>query len=192
MDRRRFMKLSLSAGALVVTYQSSAFFFALKTPEVIEDDYPFDFLTMEDRKVLLAIIPVVLGNSLTFQHSAKKPNMLDVNHNELLKKDLKSIIRGWDTTIIHLAPDTQDEIRQLLDTIQGHPLFRKIILAPQNFNNPKEIDTFLNEWAKSLDHIIVKNELRYAYLAFCNITTSSWYALERSWPTTGYRGAPTL
>lgn len=192
MDRRLFMKLTFSAGTLVATYQSSAFLFALETPELLADDYPFDFLTKEDRKVLLAIIPVVLGNSLKFQHFSEEAQTLIIKHDELLKRDLKFIIRSWDSTVIHLAPDTQDEIRKLLNTIQGHPLFRKIIMAPRNFNNTKEIDTFLNKWSKSLDHIILKNELRYAYLAFCNITTSSWYALERSWPTTGYRGAPTV
>lgn len=184
MDRRLFMKLTVTGGALVASYQSSVFLLAIKTPDLIQDTYAFDFLTEQDRQVLAAIIPVVLGDAL------KIP--LEDESDKNLTPYLKELIRSWDTTLIHLAVDTQDEIRKLFDTIQGHPLFRKIIQAPMDFTHKEHVDDFLKKWSQSLNHIILSNELRYAYLALCNITTSSWYAMDDSWSVTGYKGIPPL
>ena len=184
MDRRLFMKLTVTSGALVASYHSSVFLLALKTPDLIQDDYVFDFLTEQDRQVLSAIIPVVLGDAL------KVPVKNESDKN--LTQYLKELIRSWDFTLIHLAVDTQNEIRKLFDTIQGHPLFRKVIQAPMDFTHKEQVNIFLQNWSQSLNHIILTNELRYAYLAFCNITTSSWYAMDDSWSVTGYKGIPPL
>lgn len=180
MDRRLFMKLTLLGGTLTAAYQSSSLLFAIKTPEIIQDDYSFAFLTPEDRQVLTAIIPVVLGDALS------------IKLGDRFISNLKEIIRNWDTTLIHLPPNDQDGIRKLFDTIQGHALFRQVISAPMDFTSQLEVDNFLKQWSQSLDHIILKNELRYAYLAFCNITTSSWYSMQESWRLTEYQGMPNL
>jgi hypothetical protein len=214
MDRRKFLFMASGVGATAVAYQASVFLLSINSPKLIEDDYLFQFLTKKDRRLLSAMIPVILDTSMPVRVLQEPPKQKEkdmggkqkppanpfqsplINKKlsnievTMLQKFLKEILRRWDKAVTHLSPDIQDEVRKLFDTINGHYAYRFILKTPMNFNDAQAVDTFLREWKETLNDQIVKNDLRNAYVILTSLSNAIWYGMEGSWRVTGYEGPP--
>ena len=146
--------------------------------------YSFEFLTPIDRGILSKLIPVILADSL--------PKFLDVR-----KLAIEEVIVGWDIAVMGLPVLTQNEIKKLLLVMNSNFIFsltpRLITGVPDAWEDPNEIDAFLNNWRKSdPQNFITGNELRVGYIGLVELTMASWYGNSRSWEFCGYSGPPEL
>jgi len=146
--------------------------------------HTFEFLTPKDRGVLSKLIPVILAGSL--------PNSLEVKH-----LAIKEVIVGWEIAVTGLPILIQNEIRRLFLVMNSNLIFsltpRLITGVPDAWEDPNEIDVFLNSWRKSdPNNLITGNELRVGYMGMVELTMASWYGNARSWEFCGYTGPPAL
>lgn len=142
----------------------------------------FEFLKPEDRGILSKLIPVILAESLPFS----------VEERDLA---IKEVIVGWDIAVIGLPFLIQKEIKRLFFVMNSNFIFsltpRLLTGVPDAWDDPSEIDDFLNKWRKSdPKNIITGNELRVGYMGLVELTMASWYANSRSWEFCGYSGPP--
>ena len=60
---------------------------------------------------------------------------------------------------------------------------------PDAWEDPREIDNFLNKWRISdPNNFFTGNELRVGYMGLVELTMASWYGNPRSWEFCGYSG----
>ena len=151
-------------------------------PEGLGHD--FEFLTPKKRGILSKLTPVILADGLP---TTAEQKALAVSE----------IIVGWDIAVSGLTPLIQAEIRKLFSVLDSNFILsltpRLITGVPGAWDDPKEIDDFLNNWRFSdPQSILTGKDLRVGYMAMVELTVASWYANPRSWGFCGYAGPPVL
>jgi len=179
LTRRSLLKKSVVSGASILAFET-----CLASPIIppAPDDlgHNFEFLSLQDRGILSKIIPVILADSL--------PSPTD--EREIA---IKEVIIGWDIAVLGLPILTQTEIKRLFEVMNSNFFLsmtpRLITGVPDAWEDPIEIDNFLNKWRRSdPKNLITGNELRVGYIGLVELTFASWYGNPRSWKFCGYSG----
>lgn len=165
ITRRKLLTGGLAAAAALavagIVYEFS--------PEGSQRDpqYRYTMLDDEDRAIVAAIAPVMLG----LQHTVPQ------------------VVRGMDTAIAGLPLEVRAQIRQLF-TLLRFPLSRMFVAGiwhPWHAASEAEIRHFLESWRYSP---VV--QLRSAYDALHQLILASWYGNSDAWPSIGYAGPPRI
>ncbi len=179
LTRRSLLKKSAVSGVTILAFETCL---ASPTiPPAPEDlGHHFEFLSLQDRGILSKLIPVILADSL--------PSSLDE-----AELSIKEIIIGWDIAVLGLPILTQTELKRLFEVMKSNFILsmtpRLITGVPSAWEDPSEIENFLNKWRKSEpDNFITGNELRVGYMGLVEITVACWYGNPRSWEFCGYYG----
>lgn len=171
-SRRELLKTGVLGCAALAIVGLAAGAWARAQP--IEGD--FTFLTPEDRVIVAAIAPVMLGGALPAGGTERASAEIEV-------------VLGVDRAISGLAPATQAELRQLFDLL-GLGIARVLVagLWPSwDEAGAEDIAGFLERWRTSRFDL-----LRSAYLGLHELIIAAWYGNPRAWPGIGYPGPPEL
>lgn len=128
-------------------------------------DVLYQFSSDDDRVIIAAIAPVMLG--------------IDV--------PVQTVVRGFDIAVAGLPLAVQGEVHQLLGLLR-FPVTRALVAGiwhPWHAASRAEIDAFLHRWRYSN---ITK--LRSAYDALHQLIMAAWYADDAAWKAIGYPGPP--
>lgn len=172
--RRTILKGSLWGGLAIASGVSLWQLSLTESVEALEsDDYPYRFLTLDERLLLWAIIPAYL-------YPAVQPN----------DDESKFIVlRNIDGAISGLPQSTQDELRQLFGLL-SFQLSKALVAGIWTRWNKASIDSlqfFLSSWQESYLAL-----LRTGYLGLHQIIIGSYYGEPMSWQSIGYPGPPQL
>ncbi len=181
LNRRNLLKKSAMSGIAILALESC--YNSSKIPPAPDGlGHSFKFLNPKDRGILSKLIPVILAESLP--HPFEERVLA-----------IKEVIVGWDIAVVGLPILIQNEIKRLFLVMDSHFIFsltpRLITGVPEAWDNPLEIEDFLNDWRHSdPENIITGNELRVGYMGLVELSMASWYANSRSWKFCGYLGPP--
>jgi hypothetical protein len=140
------------------------------------DPYRFRVLDPEERAILAAIAPAMLGDALPSEPGARSAA-------------LAQLIEGFDTAIAGLSPSVQTELAQLFGLLR-FPLTRMLatgIMVPWHLARPATVATFLTRWRYS-----GIPQLRSAYDALHQLSYGAWYGNSATWPAIHYPGPPVV
>ena len=172
LDRRRFLKLSASAGVMLSTTSlvAAPFVDAVAAPKLTSD--ALVYLTSDDVVIIGALIPVVLAGAL--------PDGFG-------RQDMEGMIRRIDASLDRLAPYTKAELRLLFDLIAIAPVRALLgrVWSPWEVAEKDDLDRFLDRWSDSSIP-----QLRSAYFALHEMITFAWYGDPAAWGRVGYPGPP--
>ncbi|HET9097606.1 MAG TPA: hypothetical protein VFN37_13175 [Candidatus Baltobacteraceae bacterium] len=130
-------------------------------------DILYDFSTGDDRAIVAAIAPVMLG----------------------LDAPVQEVVKGFDVAVSGLPLAVQGEVHQLLGLLR-FPLSRMFVAGvwhPWHAATHEEIAAFLRRFRYS--NIV---QLRSAYDALHQLIMAAWYGNTRSWTAIGYAGPPSV
>lgn len=172
--RRKVLKGALW-GSLAIASGVSVWQLSLtESVEAVEvDQYPYRFLTLDERLLLWAIIPAYLYPALDKDDDASR----------------FLILRNIDGAISGLPQSTQDELRQLFDLL-SFQLSKALVAGIWTRWNQADIQTlqaFLSSWRESYVAL-----LRAGYLGLHQIIVGSYYGEPMSWQDIGYPGPPPM
>lgn len=170
--RRRILKGSLW-GSLAIASGVSLWQLSLtESVEALEnDDYPYRFLTLDERLLLWAIIPAYLYPAVQSDDDESK----------------FVVLRNIDGAVSGLPQSTQDELRQLFGLL-SFQLSKALVAGIWTRWNKASIDSlqfFLSSWQESYLAL-----LRTGYLGLHQIIIGSYYGEPMSWQSIGYPGPP--
>ena len=172
--RRSFLKGSAITAALIASgtciWQLSLID---SNSEVEQESHDYQFLTLDDRLLLWAIIPAYLDGALPVE---------EIN----LRFEL---LHSIDSAISLLPQSTQDELRELLDVLT-HQLGRAFLAnvwTSWNSTGANQVEEFLKRWRESFITL-----LRAGYLGLHQLIFGSFFAESFAWQAIGYPGPPEL
>ncbi|MRX27637.1 hypothetical protein [Kangiella sp. HZ709] len=173
--RRQILKGAAVTSLVTVTGVSIWQMSLSESQELIEgDSYDYQFLTLNDRYVLFAIIPAMLGQALK----------------KLEEKDFAlHLMQQIDKAIDFVTQSSQDELRQLFDLL-GNQLGRAYfagVWSSWSSANVIAVTEFLNDWRTSFMSL-----LRSGYMGLHQIVMGAFYAQPQSWKAIGYPGPPQM
>ncbi|CAM2066377.1 hypothetical protein SCOR_13440 [Sulfidibacter corallicola] len=175
MDRRQFLKLGVTGGALLTmsAWMSKGTFWGTGTHLARRGNYQYQFLTEADHEVVSALIPAILAGTAAARD----------------KELAEEVVRGVDIAASHFRPAIQKEIRQLF-TVLTLPATRVLacgVWSGWSQADPARVEGFLASWRNSRMAL-----LRSGYDALQQLTVASWYGNPKSWSGLGYEGPPPL
>lgn len=173
-SRREFLK-AVALTSLVATSGVSLWQLSLSDTQsfVEQDNYPYQFLTLDDRLVLFAIAPAMLGTAIDTKSPTK----------------IIGLLQQIDQAIDFTSKTSADELRQLLDLLSNQ-LGRAYIAGvwtSWNKANQETLTSFLRDWRKSYLAI-----LRSGYLGLHQLMMGTFYAQPENWQAIGYAGPPKM
>lgn len=173
-SRRKFLK-GLAVTSLVTATGVSVWQLSLSDSQTLveQDKYNYQFLTFDDRLVLFAIIPAMLGSAF----------------NKSSPEKILALIQKLDEVIDFTSQSSTDELRQLLDLLSNQ-LGRAYIAGvwtSWNRADTKALTNFLKGWRESYLGL-----LRTGYLGLHQLIMGTFYALPENWYAIGYVGPPKL
>jgi hypothetical protein len=136
-------------------------------PSPRDSPYRYTMLDAEDRAIVAAIAPVMLG----------------------IRGTIPQVIRGLDVAISGLPLETRAQLQQLFALLR-FPLTRMFIAGvwrPWHQAGAAEISRFLSAWRYS-----PIAQLRAGYDALHQLTASAWYGNSSAWAAVGYAGPPRI
>lgn len=174
VTRRKILK-GVALGSLAVASGVSLWQLSLtESVDVVEaDQYPYQFLTLDERLLLWAIIPAYLDHAIQSSDDEVK----------------FAVLRNIDGAICGLPQSTQDELRQLFGLL-NFQLSKALVAGVWTRWNGASIDSlqrFLKDWQESYLAL-----LRSGYLGLHQIIIGSYYGEPVSWSSIGYPGPPEL
>lgn len=173
--RRQLLKAALVSSLTALSGVSLWQLNLSETQQLVEqDDYDYQLLTLDDRLLLFAIIPVILDGAL---------KNLDA------EKTTLNLIQKIDQALDFISESSYDELRQLFDLL-SHQLGRAYLAGVwSSWNQAKSIAIaeFLQEWRSSYWAL-----LRSGYLGLHQLIMGTFYSQPESWPAIGYSGPPKL
>ncbi len=173
--RRQILKGAAATSLVAVTGVSIWQLSLSESQQLIEDDaYDYQFLTLDDRYVLFAIIPAMLGQALE----------------KLEEKDFAMrLMQQIDQAIDFVTQSSQDELRQLFDLLanQLSRAYLAGVWSSWSRANVAAVSEFLNDWRTSF-----MNLLRSGYLGLHQIVMGAFYAQPQSWKAIDYPGPPKM
>lgn len=174
ITRRRILKGAVLGGFVVASGVSLWQLSLTESVDVVEaDDYPYRFLTLDERLLLWAIIPAYLYPAIQVDDDKSK----------------FMVLQNIDGAISGLPQSTQDELRQLFSLL-SFQLSKALVAGIWTRWNNASIDSlqiFLKDWQESYLAL-----LRTGYMGLHQIIIGSYYSEPISWPSIGYPGPPPL
>jgi hypothetical protein len=130
-------------------------------------DVLYQFSSGDDRTIVAAIAPVMLG----------------------VDAPVQGVVRGFDIAVHGLPLEVQGEVHQLLGLLRFPPTRALVagIWHPWHAASREEIAAFLDRWRYSN-----VSQLRSAYDALHQLIMAAWYGNGKAWPAIGYGGPPRL
>ncbi|NVJ67553.1 MAG: hypothetical protein HWE16_13785 [Gammaproteobacteria bacterium] len=173
--RRQFLKAAtkgIAVTSLIAVSGISIWQLSLQdTQALVEaDDYDYQYLNQDDRLLLFAIIPAVLGKALGELH----------DESFVLK-----IMQQLDQAIDFISESSYQELRQLFDLL-SYQLGRAYLAGVwQSWNaaDGQALIAFLEDWKSSYLAL-----LRSGYLGMHQLIMGTFYAQTESWQSIGYDG----
>lgn len=174
-SRRSFLKGAL-LGSLTLATGASVWQLSLSEaqPLVEQEDYPYQFLSLDHRLLLFVLVPAYLTPAL----SPDAP-----------PKERFKILHNIDTAIGFLSQSSQAELKDLLNTL-SHQLGRAYLAGVWSSWNKADlsrVQEFLKSWQNSYFLL-----LRSGYVGLHQIIFGAFYGLPESWSAIGYTGPPQL
>jgi hypothetical protein len=128
-------------------------------------DILYEFSSEDDRAIVAAIAPVMLGFNVPVQ----------------------DVVRGFDVALSGLPLLVQSQVHQLLGLLR-FPLTRTLVAGvwhPWHAATDEEIAAFLRRFRYSN-----VAQLRSAYDALHQLVMAAWYGNDVAWAAIGYAGPP--
>lgn len=183
MDRRAFLRLGFNGGAAIggavaIASLSGCSARPLHDPRgpatASGPDYGWHFLTEEDRVVLAALIPAIVGPQI--------PKDADEREATIART-----IEDMDTALHFMGPPNQAEFRQLFDLLEFTPTRLTLARVGSYWPNVSnaQAEAFLQRWRNSSFNIFNK-----AYLGLIQVTNAAWYGRPAHYQQMGYPGPP--
>ncbi len=134
----------------------------------------YGYLEPNDLVIFRAIAPAMLDGALP-----------ETGRDEALA----AVLSGVDTVIVNLAPETQAELRKLLDLLAIGPTRLALTGVWRGFDgtSANQVAGMLERWSGSSLSL-----LQRAYIGFHDIVVAAWYGDPRSWAALGYDGPPEI
>jgi hypothetical protein len=170
ISRRTFITTGILGAAALATAHW------LRAPHAPAGDATLRVLDADAQAILGAIVPVMLAGALPDAAGARRQAIADT-------------VRGIDIAIAGLAPNAQDELRQLFALLALPPARLAIARVSEPWNRASEADVraCLDRFRGSSLML-----LRSAYGALHQLTFAAWYGNPASWARIGYPGPPEL
>jgi hypothetical protein len=170
ISRRAFITTGLLGAAALATAHW------LRGPHAPPGDTSLRTLDADAQAILGAVVPVLLEGALPVAIEARRQAVVDT-------------IRGIDTAVSGLSPNSQDELRQLFALLALPPARLAIarVSAPWPQASESEVRACLDRFRDSSLTL-----LRSAYGALHQLTFAAWYGNPASWQRIGYPGPPEL
>ncbi len=176
-SRRQFLGISAAAAAVIA---GGGALWQLGKEDHVEllatEAFDYHFLTLDDRHLLYALVPVYLAGALAGQTAARDRQILVVLHNV-------------DAAIRYLSPAVRSELRDLFDVLT-HQLGRALLAGvPDAWTRAEavRVEAFLARWRSSFLSL-----QRAGYLGLHQLIHGAWYSEAASWPAIDYPGPPRL
>lgn len=169
LDRRRFLKLSLTGAAALTVLGGGAQLAGCARPATTAAP-GYGFLTTADLRLFTALLPAVNGASLPPAASLRD-----------------EALRRIDRSCIALQPPARAEVRKLLDLLHWR-LFRRLscgFSADWEQATPEQLQGFLQRWRDSRLEL-----LNAGHRALLKLLTIGWWSQPASWPASHYPGPP--
>ena len=178
ITRRKMLKTGIAGAALltVAGLTTRGTFWGAGSRRLISKDFSYRFLTKSDRRVLMAVVPVILDDAL--QEAQGDPEVL-----------LEETIRRFDAAVSGLYPSVQNELRQLFSLLTLPPSRMLVAGVWSSWANASStaVYEFLSGWRNSRFDL-----LKSGYDALQQLSVAAWYGNPKAWPDIGYPGPPVL
>ncbi|MCO7224470.1 hypothetical protein [Pleionea sp. CnH1-48] len=140
--------------------------------QLLEDEHSYGFLQQEDRIILLALAPVILGPSLLQNWQQKRV-------------PLSRMTKNVDLAIGFLPARTQQELRELFDLLWNRlgKLLLAGVWASWSSASQNTLNDFLTGWRESWLPL-----LNSGYLGIQQLVMAAYYSEKPSWEMCGYDG----
>lgn len=166
----------LGSGIAALLLAGAGLMYEFAPDTALEDPYHFRVLDPQERAILAAIAPAMLGDALPRDPHANSAALVQ-------------LIEGFDTAVAGLSPSIQAELAQLFGLLR-FPLTRMLatgIMVPWHLARPATVARFLMRWRYS-----GIAQLRSAYDALHQLSYGAWYGNSASWPGIHYPGPPVV
>lgn len=171
-SRRNFLKVGLVGSAVLATVGVTAGIVSFNKVSNQPAAEGFTFLRKSDAVILAAIIPAVLGTTLT-ANQAERQTIID-----------KMLIR-IDDSIAHMGEPNKKQVLQLFDLLSFAPtryLAARVKTAWDKATQD-EVESFLESWRYSRVGLF-----NAAYRMLTKVATVTYFALPVSFAESGYPG----
>lgn len=183
MDRRAVLRLGFNSGAalggaVVIGGLAGCSARPLHDPRkpatASSPSHEWYFLTEEDRILLAALIPAIVGPPLP-EDTAER------------EAAITRTIEDMDQAFHFMGPPNQAEFRQLFDMLQFTPTRLTLARVSSYWPNVSDAqaEAFLQRWRNSSFNIFNK-----AYLGLIQVTNAAWYGRPAHYAQMGYPGPP--
>ena len=183
MDRRAFLRLGFNGstalgGAVAIASLSGCSARPLHDPRgpatASAPDHGWHFLTDEDRVVLAALIPAIIGPQIP-------------SDGEEREAAIARALEDMDKALHFMGSPNQAEFRQLFDLLEFTPTRLTMARVTSYWPNVSEAqaEAFLQRWRNSSFNIFNK-----AYLGLVQVTNAAWYGRPAHYQQMGYPGPP--
>lgn len=172
MASRRQLLKGLALTSFIAASGISIWQLSLKdSHKLVEaDQYDYQYLSLDDRLVLFAVIPGMLGEALE-----------RLNDSSFILK----VIQQLDQALGFISESSYQELRQLFDLL-GNQLGRAYLAGvweSWNQADSKAIINFLDDWKSNYLSL-----LRSGYLGLHQLIMGTFYAQPESWEGINYQG----
>jgi len=183
MDRRAFLRLGFNSGTAVggaVVIAGLAGCSAMpehdprKAASASSPDHGWHFLTREDRVLMAALIPAIVGSQLPGNSAGREAS-------------IARTLEDLDRSVHFIGPANQSAFRQLFDMLQFTPTRLTLARVSSYWPNVSDAqaEAFLQRWRNSSFDIFNK-----AYLGLIQATNAAWYGRPAHYQQMGYPGPP--
>ncbi|KAA8983477.1 hypothetical protein [Halospina sp. K52047b] len=182
-DRRQFLRLGFqggvaAGGALVLAGLAGCSARPTHDPMIpattADPDRHWRFMTEEDRVVMAALLPAIVGPGMPREAEAR---------NSALSETLVAM----DEAFHAMGPPNQRQFRQLFDLLESS--ITRLTLARVSSYWPnvsgEQAEAFLQRWRGSMFNIF-----NQAYLGLIQVSNAAWYGQPAHWEQMGYPGPP--
>lgn len=183
LDRRSFLRLGFNSGtalgsAVIIAGLSGCSAMPEHDPREAASaslpEHGWHFFTPEDRVLMAALIPSIIGSSIPSNHAQREAA-------------IARALEDLDQAIHHMGPANQSEFRELFDMLQFTPTRLTLARVTSYWPNVSDAQAgaFLQRWRNSSFNIFNK-----AYLGLIQTTNAAWYGRPDHYGQMGYPGPP--
>jgi len=184
MDRRSFLRTGMGGALFLGTVSVTAGLSGCATSPAGQgyatltgashSNYQFRFLTLDDIVLFEALLPALVGPTLTEEPDQRRAQIGDT-------------IERIDAGIHQFGPANQKELRGLFDLLNFSVTRVTVARVWSSWANASsaDVDAFLNRWRSSSIGLF-----NNGYIALTKVSNVAFYGHEDHWPVSGYPGPP--
>lgn len=132
------------------------------------------FMTDEDRVVMAALLPAIVGSGIPRDEPARTTALSDT-------------LVAMDEAFHAMGPPNQRQFRQLFDLLESSITRLTLARVSSYWPNVSEnqAEAFLQRWRGSMFDVFNR-----AYLGLVQVSNAAWYGQPAHWQQMGYPGPP--